>query len=378
MAKELGRALADAGHKILVYSSNPDFVESAVVDGYCESGNSQEGGIERLFPAIYEERWHGAFSQEQDEELKKLFVTNHDSRSDWRISYYQSLNRVGGMIAIGGGQATFNLGLMSMAYPVPIVSLGAFGGASEKLLEMVSQKRWILDEDIDLMREANDAGALVESLERQQETILSDQAALTGEALQKRIIKLRSRRSGVALASLLFSIVLLTFLLYANGLPSTGISFGLSLFAFMFLPIAIGVSGANIYAVRSIRESDYFDENGKQRNRMQQALTEAIAFGATVGLISFLVFLSSQITANEDIGNLKDLLLPNYVAANSNEGLEVSEPAALTRNPADNKLPYLLFFAVPICFIAGLTYETVYARWEKVEPQVPLPTRYGE
>jgi hypothetical protein len=46
----LGKALAEAAHPILVFSSSPDFIEAYIVEGYVQSRKAQAKSIIMLYP----------------------------------------------------------------------------------------------------------------------------------------------------------------------------------------------------------------------------------------------------------------------------------------------------------------------------------------
>src|SRR3954471_23209063 len=81
--EELGRELANAGWDIVVYSSNPSFVEADVVRGYAACS-----------PAVGAVHVHAPIGKASFEELKdqpELFDVRVDSSRDWEVSYYRSL-----------------------------------------------------------------------------------------------------------------------------------------------------------------------------------------------------------------------------------------------------------------------------------------------
>src|ERR1700726_2921236 len=85
-AQAIGRELARAGFRILVYSSSEDFLESHVVRGYVASRRAAKRSIEVRFP-LYGRK--PSFPEQQTD--GELFDWRPDSRPDWEISFYQSL-----------------------------------------------------------------------------------------------------------------------------------------------------------------------------------------------------------------------------------------------------------------------------------------------
>ena len=49
-AEEIGRELAKAGCRILIYSTEPEFIESDVVQGYVSSKKGESGSIQVRYP----------------------------------------------------------------------------------------------------------------------------------------------------------------------------------------------------------------------------------------------------------------------------------------------------------------------------------------
>ena len=111
--RALGRALAEAEHPILVFSSSTDFLEAYVVEGYVRSGKAKEKSIIMLYPRNKDPKIHGDFADQSTQ--PRLFDPRTDIHPRWEASYYQSLPDVEGLLLIGGGRATLIMGLMAMA-----------------------------------------------------------------------------------------------------------------------------------------------------------------------------------------------------------------------------------------------------------------------
>ena len=74
------------------------------------------------------------------------------------------------------------------------------------------------------------------------------------------------------------------------------------------------------------------------------SVKETIAHGLWAGLGSAVLFFVSQVTANRDIKSLSQAVI---------EGI--------------GGLDILLLFSLMIGFVAGLTYEAVFGKWEAVD-----------
>jgi hypothetical protein len=111
--RALGKALAEAEHPILVFSSSPDFIESYIVEGYVQSNKAKAKSIIMLYPRRTDPTIHGDFAEQKTHPT--LFDPRTDTHSRWEASYYQSLPDVDGVLMIGGGIATLIMGLMALA-----------------------------------------------------------------------------------------------------------------------------------------------------------------------------------------------------------------------------------------------------------------------
>src|SRR6185437_4380917 len=126
-AENLGKALAQKGCRILVYSSDAAFIEPDIVRGYVESKEAQPESIEVLYPM----NQRPAFPEEKDP--KGLFHFTQDTHSEWEISFYRSLRDVDGVILMGGGTSTLIAGLVAMSFGKSIVACETFGGYASKI-----------------------------------------------------------------------------------------------------------------------------------------------------------------------------------------------------------------------------------------------------
>lgn len=314
-AEELGKALAGAGFRIMVYASNPEYLESAVVRGFASSPAAKERSIEVRYPL------RGAKPQFPEQARSdRLFDWKPDPRDDWEMSFYQSLNEADGVLLMGGGDSTMIAGIIAMGRHLAILALPGFGGKAERVWGTLLPGRDLPSaEDISLMARpdwrADSATQCVESLRRQMQR-RADEARIL------RIEQMRSETSigwhaGMAL------------LLFAAAVGCVAIartqSFGLTgmIWLLFFSPLLAGVSGSTIRLVFDFRQ-------GAVPLSRQSALTTA-ALGTIAGGIAGLLFLSAQLTA-----------LPQDVA--------LTQAAALISH------------VVPIGFIAGFTMDAVFRK----------------
>jgi hypothetical protein len=100
---------------------------------------------------------------------------------------------------------------------------------------------------------------------------------------------------------------------------------------FAGIPICAGMAGAMFYTLR-------------RAAARPPSIAEAAAHGFWAGLGSAVLFFVSHVTSNRQITNLHDAVVKGT------SGLDV-----------------LLLFSLTIGFVAGLTYEAVFGKWEAVD-----------
>jgi hypothetical protein len=309
--EQIGSELAAQGCDLVVFSSDAAFVEADAVSGYVASGKAESGSIQvrsRLGRA------DGQFQQmaEHDE----LFDVRGDPSSDWEVSYYRSLVEVQGIILIGGERSTLATGLIALAFHVPVVAVATFGGGTEKVWGALERTRSeATAEEISAMAQPwhkESAARLVRSLVeqgRRKEARLAE---------NQRAERRQSRRVFVSLVvtALLLVAGLGTIPLMYSWKPGTSGS----LLLLCVGPLFLATSGA---IVRNI-----FDQG-------REWLRPAV-LGLSAGAISFLLFVAAQLASNPDA---------------------LDGPGARR----------LLFFVLPLGFIAGLTFDAVYAKLRTVD-----------
>jgi hypothetical protein len=331
-SRALGRALAEAGHPILVFSSSSDFLEAYIVEGYVRSGKAKVKSIIMLYPRKKDPGIHGDFAEQRTQPA--LFDPRTDTHPRWEASYYQSLPDVEGVLMLGGGRATLIMGLMALANKTPIVSLATFGGDAEEIWAMLSDKHWIETADRQDMGRGSwsddSAPALVASLARQRaklDSIQKEKEAVAANQQQD-----RSRRSQWAVMYGAIGAALTV--LGVFGSPALfGEKVWLVLYALCFavIPICAGMAGAMFYTLR-------------RAAARPPSIGEAQAHGFWAGLGSAVLFFVSQVTSNREITSLHKAVVQGV------GGLDI-----------------LLLFSLMIAFVAGLTYEAVFGKWEAVD-----------
>jgi hypothetical protein len=330
-SRAFGRALAESEHPILVFSSSSNFLEAYIVEGYVQSGKAEDKSIIMLYPRQRDPGIHSDFVQQSSQ--PNLFDPRIDSHPRWEASYYQSLPEVEGVLMLGGGRATLIMGLMALANKTPILSVGTFGGAGEEIWAMLSDKLWIDAADRQEMGRGgwsdDRASILVASLARQRAKL--DVLKRENEAAAAKELEDRTKRSRRAVIYGTIGAGLT--ILGVFGSSALGNQVWLALYAVCFagIPICAGMAGAMFYTLR-------------RAVARPPSIGEAEAHGFWAGLGSAVLFFVSQVTSNRTITTLHTAVVQGI------GGLDV-----------------LLLFSLTIAFVAGLTYEAVFGKWEAVD-----------
>ncbi|MFI8993260.1 hypothetical protein [Streptomyces sp. NPDC053542] len=305
-AAELGRELAGRGCEIAVYSGRPDFIEASVVRGYVASGQAQPGSI----------HVHGRYGREDASfpeiaQHRNLFDVHPESTADWEVAYFRSLLNVEGMLLLGGGRSTFTAGLIALSRGIPLAPVAAFGGGAEKAWHRWSRESdCATEDDIKVMADSwhpTQAAGIVSSLTEQHHR----------RELQRAEAGRQERRADRRMAtSLVIGMVLLLLALAMVPLSYTARSGSAG-------SVAILVAAPLLAAICGAIVRNAFDAAG--------SWLRTIVLGAAAGSISFLLFIAAQLAATPDALN--------------GEGVR-----------------RLVFFVLPVGFIAGLTFDAVHAK----------------
>jgi hypothetical protein len=302
----LGRELASQGCRIIVYSGAESFIEASVVRGYVASGSASPGSIQVRFP---QGSVGGRFAEL--DQRPELFDLRPDASPDWEVSYYRSLVATDGVLLLGGGRSTYITGLIALAFGIPIVAVAGFGGFTERVWRALDRTRNDAeDDDVAAMGQPWHEGlatTLVKSLRAQ----VARRAAR--RAKERRDARRDARHAAVSLvvAAVVLVLAVGTIPLAHSWEPGTGRSLAVLIAA----PLLAAIAGA------IIRHT--FDEG-------HEWLRTAV-LGMAAGAIASLLFVAAQLLTTPD----------------------VLESADARR---------LLFFVVPVGFIAGLTFDDVYRK----------------
>ncbi|MFD7639158.1 hypothetical protein ACFV4P_00745 [Kitasatospora sp. NPDC059795] len=306
VGEELGAALAAAGCDLVVYSSNSRFIESSTVAGYLANGAVPSGSI-HVRPAFGSDR--GRFPHTPGQE--DAFDVRHEAGTDWEVAFYRSLREVDGVVLVGGGRTTLITAMVAMAFDIPLAPVAAFGGGGRKAWETLGRVRNQVDEDeISALGgewHRNSATRVVATLLSQRERYRT--AALEQERLTRRA----SMRSGIGLA---FGALLLL-----AGLATIPLSYAIGSNAATNL--AALIAGSLLTATAGALTRTAVDRG--------HDWARASALGMSAGAIAVLLFVTAQLATSPDL---------------------------LTTEGARR----LLFFVLSVGFIAGYTFDAVYAK----------------
>jgi hypothetical protein len=321
-AEALGRELAKAGFRILVYSSGADFLEGRIVRGYVASRVAVRRSIQVRYPLHSQKP---EFPEQQTN--GELFDWRPDHSPDWEMSFYQSLTEVDGILLMGGGDSTMIAGLVAMGHGIAILALAGFGGRTSNVWQALRPGRDLAsNDDISLMARPGWADDIAAECVK----TLKDQIARKVElARLRRLEELRKETSvawHAAWAVVLFvGAVVSIFMAWGWNLPYIA-SIGL-----LFLsPLLAGVAGSTIRLVVDLRQ-------GTAALSRQSAITTA-ALGLIAGGVAGLLFITAQITTAAAPAGQPDQLL------------------------AIEQARKLIPFGVLIGFVAGLTLDAVFRK----------------
>jgi hypothetical protein len=324
-AEALGRELAKAGFRILVYSSDTNYAECHVVHGYIESRQAARRSVQVRY----------SFHQQKPDFPEQtinneVFDWQPDHSEDWEMSFYQSLSEVDGILLIGGGGSTLIAGLVAMGHGIAMLPLATFGGNASKVWKALRPGRDLPSADeVPLMARPvwNDDQA-AECME-----VLKNQIARKIE--QERLVRLKKARRETSVALHAIFALALFVLSFASVAVAwaTKPSLVVSICLLFISPLLAGVAGSTIRLVFDLRQ-------GSVPLTQQSAITTA-ALGLVAGGIAGLLFITAQVTTAPAVAS----------AAGQTPDIIMVEQARK-----------LVAFAVLIGFIAGLTLDAVFRK----------------
>jgi hypothetical protein len=307
---EIGAALAESGCHLIVYSSDEHFIEGDFIRGYCASGNVGRRSIEVRFPADARIDFPELASHAD------AFHLRRDMSRDWETSYYRSLVTADGIVMVGGGQSTLIGGLIAVSQRIPLVPVATFGGAAESVWQHFDRDRGFTSpEDLEAMSQEwapGSATLLVGALLAQ----VKARADAGRVEARREDVERRATLVSFGLAVILLVGAAATVPLAWEWMPGSAPVVA----ALVFAPLATGVAGALMRVTFDV---------GRDWLR-------AAVLGLGAGFVTNLLFLAAQLTTTPDF----------------------FETDGVAR---------LLFFVLPIGFIAGFTFDVVYKRLHTVD-----------
>jgi len=321
-AEDLGRELAKLGYNIMVYSSDPTYIEADVVRGYILSGEAKPGSIQVRYPQVVAGKNPPSFPEQTTH--GNVFDPVSDVHPTWQVSFYKSLKDANGIVVLGGANSALITGLIAQMNRTPLISIATFGGSAQVLWAM-SVGGLANDSERKLMNlpgwSSDSALKLVGVLSSQRERLFAEELGL------KRAAQLEERRSRIQslIAGTLFIAAIVLTLLGTFSPPTSPRIFGLLFFG---TPLFAGAAGG---IARNIYDSSY---RGLTYGTTHSTF-KVVLLGMIAGFIAAILFVLAQWASNPEIKNLGQTV-----------------PVGLN---------LLIPFELLVGAIAGLTLESVFA-----------------
>lgn len=325
-AADLGRALAEGGFGLIVYSATPDFIETHVVRGYIDSGLAKPRSIHVRYPL------GGPGTDvkfQHEDEQPGLFHRQPDHHQYWQMSFYQSLLDADGVIIVGGAESAFMTGIVARMNNVPCAALATFGGSAESVWR-AALGSLATDEHRQIMSQPSwhptQAALVVRLLKEQREAI--EARKRTDAAARTRAEQVQRRRLIYAAAACVMAVVLT-----GIGWFSTSPPVWLFATAFFGTPLLAGIGGG----LARLIFNDYHGDTP----RAGQTTGQSMVLGMIAGLVAAVLFVLAQLASNPDASNLSSGI-----------------PPALGR---------LIAFELIVGLIGGFTLEAVFDKIKRTD-----------
>lgn len=321
-ATELGAALASAGFGLVVYLSDPEFLETYVVTGYVAAPGTRAA---RSIRVRYPESQRGQVRFAEQAAHGHVFEHRIFAGQDWEEPFYRSVAEADGVDAVllmAGGQSTLIAGYIAMARQLPVLAIDEFDGSARVIWAKLTSASTGYPSST-----SQPPDQLVAWLgERCAASARERTEARRKEAVYRRVTS-ESYRSAWAAAAFL---LLLALLYFGVAQPPAPAVYGYLMFTAL---VVAGATGALVRAVRwTARET---------------AATTSLLLGAVAGLVVGLAY-----------------LIPQFVGAPG-----VLEVAPASVGPTD-KIQFIS--AMLVSFTAGIGFDTVFDRLRREAHQVPV------
>jgi hypothetical protein len=336
-AVELGRELAKAKHRILVYSSDPAYIEADVVTGYAESGAAATDSIIVRYPAIADPAPH--FPEQDKDSFVQYFKDDPDDSPNWQVCFFKSLQKADAVILLGGASSALITFLIAEMSGIALLPIATFGGTAQTVWGLTSKQ---FEDEARRVTGApfwkNDSAAQVAAaLASEHARGIAEKKAKQELALDKQKAVAAQRRAGqlakqAGLSALLMLAAVALTLLGTFG-TTKPIYFGIFFLLTPLLAGATGGLGRNLL--------DFYREEAE---RPGHTPIVAGVLGAIAGTVAAILFVSAQWASNPEIKNL-----------------EQSIPSGLR---------LLVLFEFVIGLLSGFTLDALFRQWEKERPKL--------
>jgi hypothetical protein len=311
-AYHLGGALAGKHLPILVYYDEPIFIEAEVVHGYLDSGMAEPNSIEVRYPEKLDQNNVPKPPPFAGYVGDPRFSFRPDRNREWEISFYQSLEDIGGMLVLQGGSSTLIAGLIALGYNKPLLACPGFGGTAVKLSSMLFERGTITAEEVARLR-IRPAPVAMHNWADDSVSLLLDQSARIEAKKQEQGMRAASvqRRQVIhmvvaaTLAAIAFVLCVLN---WDNSLKLSVV--GIRSMIFLIAGLAGGTGAMLWNVVPFLRRTTHAQTD---------STVGAGALGFIVGCLATLIYLIAQEHGFPDLAaNLKEeqisVLKANYLA----------------------------------------------------------------
>jgi len=342
-AVELGRELAKAKHRILVYSSDPGYIEADVVRGYVESGMADAESILLRYPAIAGPVPH--FREQDKDNYEPCFKDDPDDSPNWQVCFFSALQKADAVLLLGGASSSLITFLIAEMTGIALIPIATFGGSAQTVWGLASRR---FDEKVRRITGAplwrpDSAAQLVDALASEHTRAVTEKKARQEIMLgQQQTLAIQRRAKQLAKQAVLSGILLLlavALTLLGTFWPTTTpIYFGIFFLLTPLLAGATGGIGRNLL--------DFYRDEKEQSGHTPIVAT---VLGAIAGTVAAILFVSAQWASNPEIRNLDQSIPPG--------------------------LRLLVLFEFVIGLLSGFTLDALFRQWEKERPQ--LGTKAG-
>jgi hypothetical protein len=136
----LGKEIAKYEHHVIVTGDDLRTADRWIVEGIIEKAQEAKKTRTPLVEVV--ERESGRFFRDDfTRKHPKLFTYHRKRHSWWEGVYLSSIKEADVILTIGGGKGTYLAGMASVIANKKLVPVGSFGGASEKLLDILESEK---------------------------------------------------------------------------------------------------------------------------------------------------------------------------------------------------------------------------------------------